>query len=199
MDLSAINPILLVASLMVAATPILLAAIGELVAEKAGVLNLGVEGMMVVGAISGFAIAVETGSPLLGFIAATIGGALLSLLFVFLTQVVLANQVASGLALTLFGLEIHFEVKAARGRVSDLQRKRIESLTKSGALVFIVRGEVDAANFLQDHFGEIIDYLTARSKETLSIVAGNTGYWLERMETYGSVDYKRVEKKAWES
>lgn len=104
MDLSAINPILLVASLMVAATPILLAAIGELVAEKAGVLNLGVEGMMVVGAISGFAIAVETGSPLLGFIAAAIGGALLSLLFVFLTQVVLANQVASGLALTLFGL-----------------------------------------------------------------------------------------------
>ncbi|PCH70626.1 MAG: ABC transporter permease [Rhodobacteraceae bacterium] len=104
MDLSAINPILLVASLMVAATPILLAAIGELVAEKAGVLNLGVEGMMIVGAISGFAIAVETGSPTLGFIASAIGGALLSLLFVFLTQVVLANQVASGLALTLFGL-----------------------------------------------------------------------------------------------
>ena len=104
MDLSSINPVLLVASLMVAATPILLAAIGELVAEKAGVLNLGVEGMMIVGAISGFAIAVETGSPLLGFIASAIGGAVLSLLFVFLTQVVLANQVASGLALTLFGL-----------------------------------------------------------------------------------------------
>jgi len=104
MDLSSINPVLLVASLMVAATPILLAAIGELVAEKAGVLNLGVEGMMIVGAISGFAIAVETGSPLLGFVASAIGGAVLSLLFVFLTQVVLANQVASGLALTLFGL-----------------------------------------------------------------------------------------------
>lgn len=104
MDLSSINPVLLVASLMVAATPILLAAIGELVVEKAGVLNLGVEGMMIVGAISGFAIAVETGSPWLGFLAAAIGGALLSLLFVFLTQVALANQVASGLALTLFGL-----------------------------------------------------------------------------------------------
>ncbi len=104
MDLSSINPVLLVASLMVAATPILLAAVGELVVEKAGVLNLGVEGMMIVGAISGFAIAVETGSPLLGFIAAAVGGALLSLLFVFLTQVALANQVASGLALTLFGL-----------------------------------------------------------------------------------------------
>lgn len=104
MDLSSINPVLLVASLMVAATPILLAAIGELVVEKAGVLNLGVEGMMIVGAISGFAIAVETGSPLLGFVGSAIGGAVLSLLFVLLTQVALANQVASGLALTLFGL-----------------------------------------------------------------------------------------------
>ncbi|MEX0287447.1 MAG: ABC transporter permease [Paracoccaceae bacterium] len=106
MDLSAINPVLLIASLMVAATPLLLAAIGELVVEKAGVLNLGVEGMMIVGAISGFAISVETGSPWLGFLASAIGGAVLSLLFVLLTQVALANQVASGLALTLFGLGI---------------------------------------------------------------------------------------------
>lgn len=104
MDLSTINPVLLIASLMVAATPILLAAIGELVVEKAGVLNLGVEGMMIVGAISGFAIAVETGSPLLGLVAAAIGGALLSLIFGVLTQYLLSNQVATGLALTLFGL-----------------------------------------------------------------------------------------------
>jgi ABC-type uncharacterized transport system permease subunit len=104
MDLSAINPVLLVASLMVAATPILLAAIGELVVEKSGVLNLGVEGMMIIGAICGFAMAVESGSPFLGFIAAAVGGAVLSLLFGLLTQVALANQVASGLALTLFGL-----------------------------------------------------------------------------------------------
>ncbi|GGH20827.1 nucleoside ABC transporter membrane protein [Cribrihabitans marinus] len=104
MDLSAINPVLLVASLMVAATPILLAGIGELVVEKSGVLNLGVEGMMITGAICGFAVTVETGSPALGFVAAAVGGALLSLLFAVLTQVALANQVASGLALTLFGL-----------------------------------------------------------------------------------------------
>ncbi|MBY6092408.1 ABC transporter permease [Pseudooceanicola sp. 502str34] len=104
MDLSAINPVLLVASLMVAATPILLAAIGELVVEKAGVLNLGVEGMMITGAICGFAVAVETGSPLMGFVGAAAGGAGLSLLFVALTQYALANQVASGLSLTLFGL-----------------------------------------------------------------------------------------------
>jgi simple sugar transport system permease protein len=104
MDLSAINPVLLIASLMVAATAVMIAAIGELIAERAGVLNLGVEGMMITGAICGFAVAVQTGSPTLGFIAAAGGGALLSMLFAFLTQFALANQVASGLALTLFGL-----------------------------------------------------------------------------------------------
>ncbi|MCG7573837.1 ABC transporter permease [Phaeobacter sp. CNT1-3] len=104
MDFSSINPVLLLASLIVAATPLLLAAIGELVVEKAGVLNLGVEGMMITGAICGFAIAVNTGSPVVGLLAAAIGGAVLSMLFALLTQYALANQVASGLALTLFGL-----------------------------------------------------------------------------------------------
>ena len=106
MDLSSINPVLLIASLMVASTPILLAAIGELVVEKSGVLNLGVEGMMIVGAICGFATAVETGSPALGFLAAALGGAVLASLFGLLTQFLLSNQVATGLALTLFGLGI---------------------------------------------------------------------------------------------
>jgi simple sugar transport system permease protein len=99
-----ISPELLVASLIVAATPILLAAIGELVVEKSGVLNLGVEGMMITGAICGFAVAVETGSPMLGFAGGAIGGALMAMIFGFLTQVLLSNQVATGLALTLFGL-----------------------------------------------------------------------------------------------
>ncbi len=104
MDLTSINPVLLIASLMVAATPILLAAIGELVVEKAGVLNLGVEGMMITGAVVGFAIGVNTGSPALGFVAAALGGAALSMLFGLLTQYLLSNQVATGLALTMFGL-----------------------------------------------------------------------------------------------
>ena len=104
MDLSAINPTLLVASLMVASTPILLAAIGELVVEKSGILNLGVEGMMIIGAICGFAAAVVTGSPMIGFLCAAMGGASVSLIFAVLTQYFLSNQVASGLALTLFGL-----------------------------------------------------------------------------------------------
>ena len=104
MDLSAINPAVLVASLMVASVPILLAAIGELVVERAGVLNLGVEGMMIMGAVCGFVAAVQTGSPVLGFVGGAAGGAALSLIFAFLTQTLLANQVATGLALTLFGL-----------------------------------------------------------------------------------------------
>ncbi len=104
MDIGGINLVVLVASLMVAAVPILLAALGELVVEKAGVLNLGVEGMMIMGAICGFIIAVGTGSPLLGFLGGALGGMVLSLVFAFLTQVLLANQVATGLALTLFGL-----------------------------------------------------------------------------------------------
>ncbi|MGR3570927.1 ABC transporter permease [Brevirhabdus sp.] len=104
MDLSAINPLVLITSLMVASTPILLAALGELVVEKAGVLNLGVEGMMITGAICGFAVAVETGSPALGMLGAMLGAALLALVFGVLTQVLLSNQVATGLALTLFGL-----------------------------------------------------------------------------------------------
>jgi simple sugar transport system permease protein len=104
MDLSAINPVLLLAALVVASTPILLAAIGELVVEKAGVLNLGVEGMMITGAICGFAVAVETGNPVIGFAGGALGGAALSLIFAVLTQYLLSNQVATGLALTLLGL-----------------------------------------------------------------------------------------------
>ncbi len=104
MDFSTISSVSLITSLMVAATPILLAAIGELVVEKSGVLNLGVEGMMIIGAICGFIVAVETGSPWLGFLAAMAGGAAISFIFAVLTQYMLTNQVATGLALTLFGL-----------------------------------------------------------------------------------------------
>lgn len=99
-----IDPVTLVVALVAASTPILLAAIGELVVEKSGVLNLGVEGMMIMGAVCGFAVAVNTGSPWLGFLGGMLGGAAISMIFAFLTQVLLSNQVATGLALTLFGL-----------------------------------------------------------------------------------------------
>ncbi len=90
--------------IVVAATPLVFAAIGELVAEKSGVLNLGVEGMMIVGAIAGFSVTLESGSYLVGIVSAILAGALMALLFGFLTQTLLANQVATGLALTMFGL-----------------------------------------------------------------------------------------------
>ena len=92
-----------VLSVMTASTPLLLAATGELVTEKSGVLNLGVEGMMLVGAIVGFATTVHTGSALLGVIGALFAGMAMALLFAILTLTFLANQVATGLALTIFG------------------------------------------------------------------------------------------------
>ena len=90
--------------IIVAATPLLLAAIGELVTERAGVLNLGVEGMMIIGALVGFAVTFSSGNPWIGMVAAIAAGIALSMVFAALTQSLLANQIASGLALTIFGL-----------------------------------------------------------------------------------------------
>jgi general nucleoside transport system permease protein len=92
------------ASAVGAATPLAYAALGELVVERTGVLNLGVEGMMLVGAMSGFAVGVTSGSLLLGYVAAAAAGMLIALLFGFLTLTLQTNQVATGLALTLFGV-----------------------------------------------------------------------------------------------
>ena len=93
-----------VLTIITASTPLLLAAVGELVVERSGVLNLGVEGMMVMGAVAGFAAAYTTGSAAVGIAAALAAGVGTSLLFAFLTQTLVTNQVATGLALTLFGL-----------------------------------------------------------------------------------------------
>jgi ABC-type uncharacterized transport system permease subunit len=90
--------------LLSAATPILFAALGEAIAERSGVLNLGVEGMMITGALASFAAAHATGSPTVGFVAGALAGAAISLIFGVLTQYLLTNQVATGLALTMFGL-----------------------------------------------------------------------------------------------
>ncbi|MCW2246784.1 simple sugar transport system permease protein [Azospirillum fermentarium] len=93
-----------IAAMMTAATPLLFAALGELVVEKSGVLNLGVEGMMLGGAVVGFAAAVLTGSSAVGFVAGALAGLLLAALFGVLTLGLFTNQVATGLALTLFGV-----------------------------------------------------------------------------------------------
>ncbi len=90
-------------SIMAASTPLLLAASGELIVEKSGVLNLGVEGMMLIGAIAGFATAHATGNAYAGLVASAVAGALISMVFAVLTLSFLANQIATGLALTIFG------------------------------------------------------------------------------------------------
>lgn len=84
-------------------TPILLAGLGELIAEKSGVLNLGVEGMMLMGAISGFGVTFMTFNPWIGILGAAAGGAIFSMLFAVLVLELNSNQVATGLALTIFG------------------------------------------------------------------------------------------------
>jgi ABC-type uncharacterized transport system permease subunit len=80
------------------------AALGELVTEKSGVLNLGVEGMMLVGAVVAFMVAAKSGSPWLGVLAGTGAGAAVSMIFAVIALSLLANQVATGLALSLFGV-----------------------------------------------------------------------------------------------
>jgi simple sugar transport system permease protein len=100
-------------TVITAATPLVVAALGELVTERAGVLNLGVEGMMIMGAVCAFAAAQLTGSPYVGIVAGIAGGALFSLLFGFLTLTLVTNQVATGLALTILGLGLSGQIGEA--------------------------------------------------------------------------------------
>ncbi|TGE33534.1 ABC transporter permease [Desulfosporosinus sp. Sb-LF] len=101
MDLNYIIAIL--AAGVVAGTPILYASLGEVIAERAGILNLGVEGMMLVGAVSAFYVGTFTENKWLGLLVALIAGGLMALIHAVITINFRANQVASGLALTIFG------------------------------------------------------------------------------------------------
>jgi len=94
----------LLAAAVQAGTPILFATLGEMLSEKAGVLNLGVEGSMALAAFAAFLVCHATGSAWLGLLAGGLAGALLSGLHSLICQVFLGNQVVSGLALTLFGV-----------------------------------------------------------------------------------------------
>ena len=93
----------ILAGTLAAATPMLLAALGELIVERSGVLNLGIEGMMALGAAIGFVVTWQTHSFVLGFAAAALGGAVLSLVFAALALGFMANQVAAGLAIGVLG------------------------------------------------------------------------------------------------
>ena len=100
--MSAVEAVIL--TIITASTPLLLAAVGELVTERAGVLNLGVEGMIIMGAVCGFIAALLSGSGMLGVLAGLAAGVAMSMIFAFFTQSLMTSQVATGLALTLLGL-----------------------------------------------------------------------------------------------
>ncbi len=95
--------IAILAATVTAGTPLLYAALGEVLAQRAGVMNLGLEGMMLVGAMTGFSVTVKAGDPWLGLLAAMGAAGVLALVHAFLTVGLRANQVVSGLALTIFG------------------------------------------------------------------------------------------------
>ncbi|MBL4941947.1 MAG: ABC transporter permease [Colwellia sp.] len=123
MDINLITNILYMT--IITGTPILFVALGELVCEKSGVLNLGQEGMMLMGAVFGFIVAYHTESLLLGFTFAMIAGVLMSLLFGVISMHLNANQVATGLALTIFGSGLSAFVGI------DYIGKGLEGLSKS--------------------------------------------------------------------
>ena len=132
---------LVLITIVTAATPLVIAAIGELVAERSGILNLGVEGMMIVGAATGFAVAYLTNSTLLGALAGLLSGTLMAALFAVLVIGLAANQVASGLALTILGVGLSGLIGSGfvgqkREAAMALQIPGLTSLPVVGRLVF---------------------------------------------------------------
>jgi len=103
-------------------TPLLFATLGELLTERAGVLNLGVEGMMLVGALTGFAVAHSTGNPWIGVLAAMLAGGAISLLHAFVSITLRGDQVVSGLALTFVGAGLTSVLGASYVQVRDVPR-----------------------------------------------------------------------------
>ena len=91
---------------LIAGTPLLLGTVGEIICQRGGIMNLGIEGMMAVGAVAGFIVTFTTGNPWLGLFASIVMGALISLVHAFVSITLKANQVVSGLALTMLGLGI---------------------------------------------------------------------------------------------
>lgn len=90
------------AVVITASTSLLLATLGTIMAEKSGVINLGIDGLMLVGALVGFAVAQQTGSATAGAMAALVAGGILASIHAFLTVVLLSNQIVTGLALNIF-------------------------------------------------------------------------------------------------
>lgn len=126
------DPIIILQAGVASGTVLLFATIGEIFAERSGVLNLGVEGMMLVGAMSGFSIAIATGNPWLGVLVAMLAAGIFSQIHAFISITLQADQVVSGLALTFLGVGISLvlgEGLSKAGAVSLLPKYSIPILT----------------------------------------------------------------------
>jgi simple sugar transport system permease protein len=100
------DPITILQAGVASGTVLLFAALGEVLAERSGVLNLGVEGMMLIGAMTAFSVTIKTGNPWIGVLAAMVVAGLLSQIHAFIVITLQADQVVSGLALTFLGTGI---------------------------------------------------------------------------------------------
>ena len=159
-------------TIVTAATPLVFAAVGEVVVEKAGVLNLGVEGMMIIGAIAAFATAVSTGSEVLAIAAGAGAGVLIALIFGVLTVYLQSNQVATGLALTIFGLGLsaligHSYVGKTFGGLAKLDIPGLSDIPVLGPVLF---GH-DALVYLSVVIVAVVAWVLTRTRTGLLIRA----------------------------
>lgn len=158
----------IILAVLAASTPLLIAASGELVVERAGVLNLGVEGMMIVGAACGFAGAWATGSIAIGAICGIGAGMALSLIFALMTLGLAVNQVATGLALTILGIGVSGLIGAGfvGERITPAAHLFIPGLTSLPLVGKILFGE-DAFVYLSIALIVAISYFLYRTRAGL--------------------------------
>ncbi len=162
---------ILVATL-VAGTPLIYAALGELVAERSGVLNMGVEGMMVIGAVTAFIVMMATGSLWLAVIAAMLAAMLLALMFAVLAVGFRANQIAVGLALTIFGTSLaSFIGKPYIGMAIVMEPSAASRLAAKIPLLGVVLGQLHPLVWLSWLFFVGVWYFLNRSRSGLILRA----------------------------
>ncbi|WP_313761037.1 ABC transporter permease, partial [Rhizobium sp.] len=162
---------ILVATL-VAGTPLIYAALGELVAERSGVLNMGVEGMMVIGAVIAFIVMMATGSLWLAVFAAMLAAMLLALMFAVLAVGYRANQIAVGLALTIFGTSLaSFIGKPYIGMAIVIEPSAASRLAAKIPLLGVVLGQLHPLTWLSWAFFASVWYFLNRSRSGLILRA----------------------------
>ncbi|MBN9602049.1 MAG: ABC transporter permease [Afipia felis] len=162
--------IFVLAGAFATATPLLLAALGELISEKSGVLNLSVEGMMAVGAATGFILVVSTGSHSFAMLGGAVAGMLLSCLFALLVLRLLANQIATGLAIGLLGLGVsallgQYNEGATTSTIAKLDIPILSKIPLLGPILF----HQDIVVYLTFGFAAVVSWFMYRTKAGLML------------------------------